>query len=89
MWWELNNTERPAKGKWLRGTSLIEATAGFTSFERNEMYDRRTGILNRNHSHFKKVVKYAMQTENTYNNRRPPDATPSAGTNTNVTGDVA
>lgn len=80
MWWELNNEYRGTKANWLRATNLVEATAAFTRFESNEMYTN--GVLNRAHPYFKRVLKYAMQTENTYNNRRPPDANPETGTAT-------
>jgi len=68
MWWELNNTERSAKRRWLSATNLPDAVAGFASFERAEEW-QRTGRgsygINRRHSNFKKRLKYAYQVYNT------------------------
>lgn len=63
MWWELNNTERRAKGLWLRSTNLPDAVAGFASFERAEEW--QGGRINRAHGNFKKRLQYAYQVYNT------------------------
>lgn len=55
MWWELNNTERPAKSKWLRTSNIVEATAGFNSFERAD--DCPRGVTIRSHPIFKRRLQ--------------------------------
>lgn len=67
MWWELNGVEGAAKRKWLGANNLTDAAAGFAHFERNEMFVRNTGKLNRNHKNFRQVVKYSYQV---YNNQQ-------------------
>lgn len=62
MWWELNNTERRAKGAWLRSTNLPDAVAGFCAFERAEEW--QNGRINRGHSNFKKRLQFAYQIQN-------------------------
>jgi len=62
MWWELNNTERRAKGLWLRANNLPDAVAGFCMFERAE--EVTNGRVNRGHGNFKKRLKYAYQIYN-------------------------
>lgn len=63
MWWELNNTERRAKGNWLRATNLADATAGFNTFERAA--DAPRGKTIRNNSIFKRRLKAAYGFYNT------------------------
>lgn len=62
MWWELNNTERRAKSRWLQTSNLPDAVAGFCSFERAEEW--QNGRVNRSHSNFGKRLKYAYQAYN-------------------------
>lgn len=62
MWWELNNTERRAKGLWLRATNLPDAVAGFCMFERAE--EVRNGRVSRAHSNYKKRLAFAYQVYN-------------------------
>lgn len=62
MWWELNNTERRAKGLWLRATNLPDAVAGFCAFERAEEYIN--GRVVRSHGNYKKRLQYAYQVYN-------------------------
>lgn len=62
MWWELQNTERRAKGLWLRATNLPDAVAGFAAFERAEEYIK--GRVIRSHPNFKKRLQFAYQTYN-------------------------
>lgn len=62
MWWELSNTERRAKGAWLRATNLPDAVAGFCLFERAEEY--QNGRINRAHPNFKKRLQHAYATYN-------------------------
>lgn len=79
MWWELNNTERKAKGNWLRATNLVDACAGFNTFERAA--DCPRGVTIRNNSIFKRRVKAAYgfyqsnkftgNIQTTSNNRTP------------------
>lgn len=63
MWWELNNTERRAKGLWLRATNLPDAVDGFCNFERAE--EMRNGRVDRTHSNYKKRLAFAYQVYNT------------------------
>lgn len=62
MWWELNNTEKRAKGLWLKAQNLPDAVAGFCAFERAEEW--QNGRVNRAHSNFKKRLQYAYRTYN-------------------------
>lgn len=62
MWWELNNTERRAKGLWLRSTNLPDAVAGFAAFERAEEW--QGGRINRGHGNYKKRLQFAYQVYN-------------------------
>lgn len=64
MWWELNNTEKSAKRKWLSATNLEDATAGFAAFERAEEWDLKRGVIIRSHPNFKKRLRYAYQIYN-------------------------
>ena len=63
MWWELNNTERRAKGLLTRATNLPDAVAGMCMFERAEEVDS-SGRLHRNHKNYKIRLKYAYQVFN-------------------------
>jgi hypothetical protein len=64
MWWELNNTEARAKKAWLSATTLPDAVAGFEMFERNEMYNLRTGTINRGSGLYKQVLSNAYKIYN-------------------------
>lgn len=59
MWWELNNTERIRKKAWLQTTNLVDATAGFNTFERADDFNKKTGKTIRSHSIFKRRLKAA------------------------------
>lgn len=59
MWWELNNTERSAKRRWLSSSNMPDSVAGFCSFERAEEW--QNGRVNRGHGNFKKRLQYAYQ----------------------------
>lgn len=72
MWWELNNTERPAKKKWLATTNMPDAVAGFCAFERAEEW--QNGRVNRAHNNFKKRLQYAYRAQRTL--RRAADTGP-------------
>lgn len=63
MWWELMNTEEAARNRWLNGTNLEDATAGASSFERNDAW--KNGRIVRSNSIFVKTYKYAQQIYNT------------------------
>jgi len=63
MWWELNNTERRAKQRWLRTSNLPDAVDGFCSFERAEEW--QNGRVVRSDGNYKKRLQYAYQTFNT------------------------
>jgi hypothetical protein len=65
MWWELNNTERAAKKKWLGATNMPDAVAGFCTFERNEMMQYNPMRVNRAHPNYKKCLKFAYGIYNT------------------------
>ena len=62
MWWELQNTERRAKGLWLNATNLPDSVAGFCMFERAE--EVKNGRVIRSHGNFQKRLKYAYQVYN-------------------------
>lgn len=66
MWWELQNTERRAKGLWLSATNLPDAVAGFCMFERAE--EVQNGRVVRSHGNFKKRLQHAY---NVYNSTKP------------------
>lgn len=59
MWWELNNTEKRAKGLWLKSTNMPDAVAGFCAFERAEEY--KNGRVYRGHPNYKKRLRFAYQ----------------------------
>lgn len=80
MWWELNNTERSAKGAWLRSTNLPDAVAGFCAFERAEEWTRR-GTVNRAHGNYKKRLQYAYSV---YNSEKYTGEKPSSGSGNGV-----
>lgn len=63
MWWELMNDETAARNRWLNANNLEDATAGASSFERNDAW--QNGRINRSHEIFVKTYKYAQQIYNT------------------------
>lgn len=65
MWWELNNTEKGAKRKWLAATNMPDAVEAMSLFERAEDHNLRTGTIMRGHSVYKKRLKYAYEIYNT------------------------
>ena len=67
MWWELMNTESRARSRWLSANNLEDATAGASSFERNDCWDGKRGRINRSHPIFIKTYQHALQVYNTLN----------------------
>lgn len=80
MWWELNNTERRAKGLWLRGTNLPDAVEGFCMFERAEEVIR--GRVRRGHPNYKKRLQFAYQAYNSL--KKSESVSVSENTNENT-----
>lgn len=66
MWWELNQTEKRAKQRWLSAKTMPDAVAGFCAFERAEEWDLKRGVVIRTHSNFKKRLDYAYKAYNTF-----------------------
>lgn len=63
IWWELNNTETSARNRWLNATNLEDATAGASSFERNDAW--QNGRIVRTNPIFTKTYNYSQQIYNT------------------------
>lgn len=66
MWWELNNTEKSAKRRWLSASNMPDAVAGFSSFERNGCWDLKRGYIKRGHPIYKKSLRFAYEIFNSY-----------------------
>lgn len=62
MWYELNGLENKAKVRWLQGTNLPDAVAGFCYFERGE--EMENGRLRRDHPNYKKRLNFAYEIYN-------------------------
>lgn len=73
MWWELNNTEKKAKSRWLQATSMPDAVAGFAQFERAEEW--QNGRIVRSHPNYKKRLQFAY---GVYNSATYDDGTQTA-----------
>ena len=83
MWWEITNTEYRAANRWLSSTNLPDATAGFSSFERNDCW--KNGKIQRSHPIFKKTLREAYKAYNSHSY----GGAPVGGTRTfNTTGGI-